>query len=294
MFISNLLKSHSSFFKGPLQMICAALIFTVMSVIVKLLPQHYSVWHIGFIRCFGGMICLIGIFGRKKNPYKGHNILLLIFRGCTGCIAFICAVTALRILPISTANVIFYSFPVFAAIFAFFIYKERLSLFQIFCILLVFSGVAVLFDFHFNGSTFGKVMALIGGIFSGLTVTLIRSLREKNGPVIIYLYFCTIGSILCGPVFILFPIMPSTFVEWMMILGMILTSVSAQLLMNQGFFYCKGWEGAVYMSTETVFTAVVGIGFMNDPASWRFYLGGGLILISGIILNRVKGKIKNI
>jgi drug/metabolite transporter (DMT)-like permease len=133
-------------------------------------------------------------------------------------------------------------------------------------------------------------MAVIGGVFAGLTVTLIRSLREKNGPVIIYLYFCTMGALITLPFFISHPVIPESSVEWIMILGIIFTSVVAQLLMNQGFYYCKGWEGAVYMSSETIFTATIGITFLSDPVSWRFYLGASLILGSGIVLNWLKTK----
>jgi len=68
----------------------------------------------------------------------------------------------------------------------------------------------------------------------------------------------------------------------------VLTSISAQLLMNQGFFYCQGWEGGVYMSTETIFTAVVGIVLLSEPVSWRFYAGGLLIIGSGVALNWFK------
>ena len=275
---------------GPLLMLSAAFLFTVMSVLVKLMPSQYSVWHLVFIRCCGGMIVLLAVFGRKRNPFKGRDILLLIIRGCTGSLAILTSVAALRILPISTQIVIFYSFPVFAAFFSFIIYKERVSIFQLVCIALVLTGVAVLFDFKLTGNIYGQVMAVIGGMFSGLTVTLIRSLRQKNGPVIIYLYFCVIGTLVTVPKIILDPIIPSGLIEWAMILGIILTAVVAQLLMNQGFFYCKSWEGGVYMSSETVFTSVVGITLLNDPVSWRFYTGAVLVLGSGIALNWPKTK----
>ncbi len=277
---------------GPLFMIFAALLFTIMSVIVKLMPSQYSVWHLGFIRCFGGMVVLLSLFGRKSNPFKGNNIPLLILRGCTGSIAFVTVVTALRILPISTASVIFYSFPGFAAMFAFIIYRERISIRQMGCIAFVLVGVVVLFDFRLTGNLFGQIMAVVGGVFAGLTVTLIRSLREKNGPVIIYLYFCSMGTLITLPKLILEPIVPSTCIEWIMITGIILISVAGQLLMNQGFFYCKGWEGAVYMSSETIFTAIVGILLLNDPISIRFFFGAILILGSGLILSWLKANEK--
>ena len=206
---------------GPLFMLSAALLYTMLNVLIKLLGAHFRVWDIGFYRFFGGVVVLLIVFGRHRNPFRGHNLRLLILRGCTGSAAFVCVVTALRLLPISTAMVIFYSFPVFSAIFSFFIYGEKISRLEVVCIFAVLLGVGILFDFQLEGGIFGQLMALAGGIFAGLTVTLIRSLREKNGPVVIYLYFCTMGVLVTLPKFVQQPVVPATAVEWAMVLGII-------------------------------------------------------------------------
>ena len=274
---------------GPLFMLSAALLFTLVNTLVKLLGTDYTVWSIGFYRFFGGAVMLIAVFGRYQNPFRGHNIRLLIIRGCVGCSAFICIVTAIRQLPVSTALIIFYSFPAFSAICSFIIYKERIGMLEIACITTVLIGVGILFDFQLaGGRLLGQVIALVGAAFAGLTVTLIRTLREKNGPVTIYLYFCTMGIIVTAPMFARHPILPSTPVGWGMVLGLIFASLTGQLLMNQGFFYCRGWEGGMLMSSEVIFTATVGILFWRDPVSWRFWIGGLMILISVIALNRLK------
>ena len=278
----------SSSFAGPLLMLAAALLFTVLNILVKTLRPEYTVWHIGFFRFFGGMLILVSIFGFKGNPYKGNNIRLLIIRGCVGSIAFTSLITAIRLLPVSTALVIFYSYPAFSAVASFLVYKERISLAGMLSITVMVAGVAVLFDYHPGGGALGQTLAIVGSIFAGLTVTLIRSLRQINGPVIIYLYFCTMGSLVTFPGFITNPIFPVTIVEGLMVLGIILTSVMAQLLMNQGFLYCKGWEGGVLMSTEVIFTALVGIIFLSDPATLKFWIGGGMVMGSGLMLNRGK------
>jgi len=278
----------SSSLAGPLLMLAAALLFTVLNILVKTLRPEYTVWHIGFFRFFGGMLILVSIFGFKGNPYKGNNIRLLIIRGCVGSIAFTSLITAIRLLPVSTALVIFYSYPAFSAMASFLIYKERISLGGMLSIAGVIAGVAVLFDFHPGGGAMGQTLAIIGSVFAGLTVTLIRSLRQTNGPVIIYLYFCTMGSLVTFPGFITNPIFPVSIVEGLMVMGIILTSVVAQLLMNQGFLYCKGWEGGVLMSTEVIFTALVGIIFLDDPATLKFWIGGAMVMGSGLMLNRGK------
>ena len=275
---------------GPLFMLSAALLFTLLNLIVKTLNPVFTVWHIGFFRFFGGLIMILVIFGRHHNPFLGNNTRLLIIRGCVGSVAFISLITALKMLPLSTALVIFYSFPAFSAVFAYMIYREKIGKLEIACIVLVMVGVGALFDFRPGGTFFGQAMALFGAVFAGLTVTLIRSLREKNGPVIIYLYFCTMGALVTAPIFIMTPLLPGTPLEWVMVLGIVFTSLTAQLLMNQGFFYCKGWEGGVFMSSEVIFTGIVGIVFLGDPVTLRFWVGGILIFGSVVALNRLKAQ----
>ncbi len=273
---------------GPLFMLAAALLFTMLNMLVKLIGPAFTIWHIGWYRFFGGAAVLLLVFGRQGNPYRGHNTRLLIIRGLTGSAAFLSIVTAIRLLPVSTALVIFYAYPAFSAVFSYLIYGERISRAEIACIAVVVIGIAVLFDFSLDGNLIGQCMALSGAAFAGLTVTLIKTLREKNGPVIIYLYFCTMGMLVTLPQFAMAPLLPSTGTEWAMVLGIVFVSVTAQLLMNQGFFYCRGWEGGVFMSSEVIFTAIVGIAFLGDPASWRFWVGGFLILGSAVALNRFK------
>jgi drug/metabolite transporter (DMT)-like permease len=190
---------------GPLFMLAAALLFTLLNLIIKQIGPAYTIWHIGFYRFFGGVVVLLLVFGRHGNAYRGHNIRLLIIRGVTGSAAFLSIVTAIRLLPVSTALVIFYSFPAFAAVFAYLIYGERISRAEIGCIAMVIVGIAVLFDFSLGGNLFGQAMALTGSAFAGLTVTLIKTLRKKNGPVIIYLYFCTMGMLVTLPQFAMTP-----------------------------------------------------------------------------------------
>jgi drug/metabolite transporter (DMT)-like permease len=273
---------------GPLFMLAAALLFTLLNLIVKQIGPTYTIWHIGFYRFFGGVVVLLLVFGRHGNAYRGHNTRLLIIRGFTGSAAFLSIITAIRLLPVSTALVIFYAFPAFSAVFSYLIYGERISRVGIACIAMVIVGIGVLLDFSLDGNLFGQVMALTGSVFAGLTVTLIRTLREKNGPVIIYLYFCTMGMLVTVPQFAMAPLIPATAMDWAMVLGIVFSSVVAQLSMNQGFFYCRGWEGGVFMSSEVIFTAVVGIAFLGDPASWRFWTGGLLIVGSAVALNRFK------
>jgi drug/metabolite transporter (DMT)-like permease len=279
------LNLSSRLIKGASCMLLAALFFAILDGLIKLMGPEYRVWDIAFFRWGMGFVLLMIIFGRHAHLFKTHNLKLMIVRGVIGCITFLCLIAAIRNIPISTAMVLFFTFPAFAALFSYLVYRERITKWQFICIVGALTGVAVLLGFKLDGNLLGYVMGLLSGILAGITVNLIKQLRRKDGPVAIYFYFCLLGALITFPVYIADPIIPASWVEWMMAAGIAATSIIAQLFMNQGFKYCKSWEGGLFLTSEMVFTAALGIAFLGEIVSWRFWVGGILILASTVSLN---------
>jgi len=276
---------------GPLLMITAAIGFAVLDSLVKLLGPSYRIWDIAFYRWGIGFVLLVSIFGRKAGSlFKTANLKLMIIRSITGCIAFFSLIIAIRNIPISTAMVLFFSFPAFAALFSYLIFGDRIARGEIFCVIMALSGVAVLLDFRLDGNFVGYIMGLISAVFAGITVNLIKLLREKNGPVVIYFYFCMLGALISLPGYIADPTIPADGVEWLMAAGIAISSILAQILMNLGFKYCKSWEGGLFLTAEMVFTGFLGIVILQELISWRFWTGGSLILASAVIINLIKAR----
>jgi len=283
--------SHSGYrwITGPLLMLSAAIGFAVLDSLIKLLGPAYRVWDIAFYRWGIGFTLLLIFSGRHAaSLFKTPNLKLMIIRSFTGCIAFLSLIIAIRNIPLSTAMVLFFSFPAFAALFSYLIFGDRISRGEIFCVVMALSGTAVLLEFKLEGNLFGYVMGLISGFFAGLTVNLIKKLRETNGPVVIYFYFCMLGAMVALPGYIADPTIPANGMEWLMAAGIAISSILAQILMNIGFKYCKSWEGGLFLTAEMVFTAFLGIVILQELISWRFWTGGSLILISAVIINLLK------
>lgn len=288
------LRQQDASVAGPLFMLSAALLFAMLDICIKLLGSHFSAWDIVFYQTTGGIVILQLIFGRRRNIFKGNNMKLLVARGVVGAIAFLSIVTAIRLLPVSTAMFIVFTYPAFAAVFSFILLKEGINRFEAFCLVMVLVGAGVFFDFRLTGNLVGQSIALLGGVLSGLAMTLIHKLRREDDSVIIYLYFCIGCALLTAPKFVMNPTVPTTVIECILILCIIFSSLVSQLLMNQGLLYCRGWEGGVFLSCEVIFTAIVGITFLADPVSWRFWLGGSLILGSVTLINRRRAAKKNV
>ena len=197
-------------------------------------------------------------------------------------------IIAIRNIPISTAMVLFFSFPAFAALFSYLIFGERISRGEMFCVVMALCGAAVLLDFRLDGNFSGYIMGLNSAIFAGITVNLIKMLREHNGPVVIYFYFCMLGALIALPGYIAGPTIPAGTMEWLMAIGIAVSSILAQLLMNQGFKYCKSWEGGLFLTAEMIFTGFLGIVILQELITWRFWTGGSLILASALLINLTK------
>lgn len=271
-------------------MLGSALLYALTDIIIKIVDRQFRVWDIAFFRFGGGIILIILIFGWFGNPFKGSNIRLLILRGGTGALAFLALVTAIQQLPLSAAIVLLYSFPAFAALFSTIMFGERISLVQVACIIGTLLGVGILLDFSPTGNLLGELIGLSAGMFAGAAVCFIRKLRETNGPVIIYLYFCLVGGVITFPPFLASPQLPVSPRDIFLIVFLVFIFLVAQLLMNQGFRYCKSWEGGLFLSSEILFTSIAGICFMGDPVTWHFWIGGGLIIASVILLNIIQPK----
>jgi drug/metabolite transporter (DMT)-like permease len=271
-------------------MLGSAFMFAVLDVLIKTMGPDFRIWDIAFYRWGGGFVLLLIIFGWQGNPFRTFNLKFMIIRSICGCITFLCLITAIRLIPLSTAIILFFCFPAFAAVFSYLIFGERISKGEILCIIVTLCGVAILLGVKLGGNLFGHIMGLFGGIFGGLTVCLIKKLREKDGPVVIYLYFCMLGAIISLPAVIANPKIPESSIEWLMVVAIACSAVGGQLLMNQGYRYCKSWEGGLFLTSEIIYTAIFGICFLGELTTWRFWIGGLLILGSVVYLYQVNAK----
>ena len=265
-------------------MLVSACWFTVMNLLLKQATADFGAWDIGFYRFFGGLVILGAVFRRHANPFRSDDRKLLLIRGCTGSAAFLLFIFSLRRLPVSTALMLLYAFPAFAALFSSWLYNEKISTTAWLCMASVLAGVAILVDPAGGVDLFGASAGILSAVVAGLTIAIIRRLKQTSGSVIIYLYFCLVGSMLTAPAFLYSPAVPANLSQAMMCGGIVLFSVLGHLTMNHGFGYCRSWEGGLYLTSEVVLTGLAGIALLGDPVGWRFFTGGALILGSAVAI----------
>ena len=271
---------------GFMVMILSALFYAITDIIIKFISPPLGIIQIAFVRFLLGALILRPMLKSSGQSLIGNSIRVLLLRGLTGTLAFFFLLKSIVMIPLSNAMVLFYTFPLFATFFSFFLLKERFKRLEIILTLVGMIGIYILINPSSHTYTIGHMFGLLAGCFAGFTVVLIRKLRKTNGPLIIYFYFCMVGGIVSFPFFIVnftIPDIPQSSV--LVLLAVIF--LFAQVLMNQGFKYCKASEGAVILMSEVVFTGIAGVIIFNDSLSLSFWIGACLIIGSGVGLNLV-------
>ena len=270
---------------GALLMATASLLLAGMGVTIKLLGPGFHVWDVAMYRYGGGLLLLLLTTGKLTGFFKPHRPVMMTARGLAGAIAFISFVTALHRIPFTTAIVLYFTFPGFAAFFSGLFFGEKITLFEIGCLALAICGAGALFGFRVEGDVLGLSLALTSGVFGGIGAALVKKLRATNGPAMISFHLFLVGAIINFFPFAANPRLPGTSLEWMLALMIIIISTVGQMIMNQGYHYCKSWEGGLYMNSELIFAIMLGVFFFNEQLTWRFWAGSGLIFCSALSLS---------
>lgn len=271
---------------GFTPMMLAALFYSVADILVKYISPSVDVIAIAFCRFFLGGLILWPLLLSRRASLRGQSTGVLLLRGLAGTIGFFCLLKSIAMIALANAMVLFYTFPLFATFFSFVLLRERFTKLELMLTMVGVIGIYILINPSSHLYNMGYIFGLLGGCFSGLAVVLIRQLRKTNGPLIIYFYFCVVGAALTCPFFVVSFSIPD-FGQCSLLVLLAVIFVIAQLLMNQGFKFCKASEGSVILMSEVVFAGIAGVIIFKDALTPDFLVGAFLIVGSGVALNLI-------
>jgi drug/metabolite transporter (DMT)-like permease len=278
--------------KGILSLIAATLFFSVMIVLAKLATQTLPATEVPVARYAFGLLAIILASWLFRFDLLGHDRKLLFLSGLTGGIGAYFFIVALGYAPLGVVVVISFTFPVFAAITAHIFLKERIPISKLPAVVLPFAGVVMVMGIGLGKFSAGKgeLFALLDGMFTGLSITIIRKLRERESASSIFFYFCLIGLLLAVPI-ALPSIRRPTVNEAFLLAGMAAFALLGRVTMNYGFKFCQATEGSILATFQIPMMAVIGWLAFDEPMHYLAVLGSVLIVGSCFwIMYQPKGK----
>lgn len=273
--------------------IITILCWSLAYVFTKLAMQHFSALPLGFLRCAVASIALLAACLITRMPLPQiRDIPWFIASGASGFFFYLIAFnTGTWYVSSATSSVVIASVPVFTALFASVLFKEKLSLPHWLATAVEFAGILVL-------TLYGAVFTANNGVLLLLLAALSLSCYNLLQRRLIRSYTAlqsTTYSIFAGTVLLAIfspqAIMelkdaPAIYIWYVLILG-VFSSAIAYIAWSKAF---EKAERTSQVSNYMFFTPFVAglLAFaianeMPDPSTW---IGGALIIFGAVLFNR--------
>lgn len=280
-------------------MLFASLMFAVMGGFAKLVSSELDSIEIVFFRNVFG-VALVG-YAVLKKPMKhtGGKPFLLFFRGLMGFAALMAFFYNIAHIPLGDAMTYSKTSPIFTALFAWLLLKEKLSTTAWIAVITGFVGIV--FITNPTGLFLSKTawLGIFSGIGAALAYTSVRELKKYYDTRAIVLSFMSVGTI--GPLvlmllshYVYVPeldfmlgrfVMPSGIV-WLYLVAMGGFATLAQIYMTKAYGETQaGIVGAVSYS-NIVFSIFLGLFLGDAMPDLLTTFGIILIITSGIAVAR--------
>ena len=284
--------------RGIMYMLIASFLFALTMVFAKLLSESMGSVEVTFWRNAIGLIVIALISFNKPIKNVGGKPFTLIFRGVIGTIALLTFFYTISATTLSNAIVYAKTEPIFTALLAFFLLREKLQSGAIFAILIGFLGVGML-----SGMSLGylHIMGILTGFLSALAYTSVRSLKAYYDERSVVLSFMLSGVVI--PAFLMYsahyvtsdffafaltPFILPNGNDWLWIALMGVSAAFGQIYMTRAYFFAKAGIISTVSYSVVLFATLFGV-LLGDMLPTAMVIGGGfLIILSGVILSRQK------
>lgn len=259
-------------------MAASAVLFSLMSLLIPF-TREVSTSLIASARFVVGIAMILVISFLRRTPLTAVNRWWLVARGVIGATSVYFFFRGIMNLGLGKGTILNYTYPIFAALFAPLILKEKLTWDVLAAGVVSFVGIwLVVSPGRFSSIGAEGLLALMGGFLSGIAVVAIKKLRETDSPSIIYLAQCLFGLLLLG-----WPTAASSFafpgVEWLILLGLGIVATAAQLTMTWAYKHVPATEGSLLAFLTPVLNVLLGIAVFGEQMRVSTLAGSAVVLV---------------
>jgi drug/metabolite transporter (DMT)-like permease len=258
-------------------MAASSLLFSLMSVLIPL-AHGVSASLIASARFVVGIIVIMAIALVTRTRLRAVNKWWLVARGVIGASSVYLLFRGIQNLGLGQGTILNYTYPIFAALLAPLMIKEKITWDVLVAGAVSFFGIwLVVSPGPISSINTETLLALLGGVGSAIAVVAIKKLRETETPSIIYLAQCVFGLLVVG-----WPTAASSFgfagFEWLILLAIGLVATTAQLAMTWAYKHVPATEGSLLAFLTPVLNVLLGVLVFGELMKPMTLAGSALVL----------------
>jgi drug/metabolite transporter (DMT)-like permease len=283
--------------KGIVLKLVSAVLFAVMSALIRYLGVRYPIGEVVFYRSAFAIVPIIALYawrGELAATVRTERPLGQASRGALSIVGMFANFGALARLPLIEANAISFTSPLISVAFAAIFLKERVRIYRWSAVTIGFLGVLVVLAPHFSGdemavimastaSVAGVVYALLGSITNAGTMIQTRKLTQSETTSSIVFYFsliCALAGLVTWP---FGWIAPSGF-EFL-VLGCIgFLGGMGHILLTESYRYAAASVVAPFDYTSMIWALILGYAMFGETPTVMIVIGSAIIAAAGLFV----------
>ncbi len=260
----------------------AALTFSVMGMLIKLLGQRYSPIEVAFFRSFLGIIPLLpfiveGGFGALRTAHPFQHL----FRGTLGVVGMFMGYWSVTKLPLALSTAVSFTAPLYMIFMAVLFLGETVRWRRGTATFMGFLGVLVIVR-PFDGQiSLPMAVALAGAFLSACTITLIKKMSGTEKPATIVFYLSVISTVVSGIPLIFVWQTPDGF-DLLLFLATGLSGGAGQVMITQAYAEGEATAVAPIDYLRLLFAILFGF-FIFGEIPTRYTLIGSAVIIGSTL-----------
>ena len=276
-------KPISKALQGVLWMISSAILFSLMSVLVRVVAETQGVnaWKTAEFRFLISIIMVLAISFWLRDPLRFVNRPWLISRGLFGGAAASIYFYSITHIGIAKATIFTYTYPIWAGLLAPFLLKDRIKPGIWVAILVAFCGLYLIIvpSQGLGAISWMDLLALFGGLLAGWAILSIKKLHETDTSRAILFSQCFFGLMIVAS-----PAQSGgysfTMIAWITLFAIGLLATIAQLQMTYAYKFIGATEGSLLCMLTPVISVLSGMIFFHEQVTMRSLIGCMIVLSS--------------
>ena len=280
--------NNNNILKGIFCIIIAGFGFALMSLFVKLsgdLPSMQKGFFRNIIAVFLSSIPLIKHWKVINIPRNNTGWLVLISRSVFGTIGLVLNFYAISHISLADSSIIQKLSPFIIIILSYIFFKEEMTRFQFFAIIIAFVGIILIIKPSGNDIiSMGALAALSGALCAGIAYTCVRYLGTHNisGEFIIF-FFSSLSSLMLLP-YLIFDYRTMTFYQLSMLLLAGISATIGQYGVTFAYKFAAAKNISVFDYSQVLFSGIFGYMFFGEFPDFQSLIGYIIVISVGIVL----------
>ena len=270
---------------GILLIILATLFFATMDGVSRYLAETYNVFVINMIRSWVLALLVISISLRKKNGLKKvittKQPYIQFTRGILLILAILIGVYSFTKLGLVQTHSILSSFPLIVVAFSGPILKEKIGIQRWMAVLFGFIGVLIILNPADFIISFDALLPVAGAFVLGFYTILTRKVSETDTSETSFFWVAMVG---CAVMSIIGPFFwePIFFKDWTLMALLCILSTAGHFLLIKAYENAEASVLQPFTYFQLFFASIIGIYIFNDKVTLAIFLGGSIVVASGI------------